>query len=89
MGDTLLYHLIFRIISFILIVTAVLTSLFSEFTAKCILVGAAGACVIWAVVNMIILLVRAIKGYDFWRQGLGLEPSIWALLIMVIGKLIV
>lgn len=88
MGKTLLHHVIFRLISCVLLMTAIAANIFSNYAAKCILVCAAVVCIVWSFVNMIFLFARMKKYNGFWGLGLVLEPCIWEILIIFATQLL-
>lgn len=71
-GDTLLHHLIFEIISYVLIAAAITANIFSKEVAKWLLMCTLIVCVMWVTVNVIILGIRLKK--DEIERGFGLEP---------------
>lgn len=84
MGETALHHLIFRIITIVLIAASLFVNMFSNVTAHWILLLAVGVCTIWLGVNIILLGIR-MKRKDFnIRDGLGFEPIFFLIPIALI-----
>ncbi len=84
MGETALHHLIFRIITFVLIIATFFANIFSNAVAHLVLLSAAGVCDIWLGVNVILLGIR--MGQDDFevRDGLGMEPLFFLIPISII-----
>lgn len=84
MGETALHHLIFRIITIVLIVATLIVNMFSNVIAYFILFSAALVCAIWLFVNIILLGIRmGKKDFDI-RDGLGFEPMFFLIPIALI-----
>lgn len=68
MGETLLHHWIFRVISYTFILASLIANMFSNRVARLALLAAIAVCAIWGFVNTIILCVRIKNDDDFARM---------------------
>lgn len=84
MRETALHHLIFRITAIVLIAAALIANIFSNTIAHFSLLSAALICVIWLLVNMILLCVRCKKKDADIHNGLGLEPMFFLIPIALV-----
>lgn len=84
MKETALHHLIFRIITIILIIATLITNTFSDTIAYFSLLSAALVCVIWLSVNTSLLCIRMGKKDFNIHDGLGFEPIFFLIPITLI-----
>lgn len=84
MGETALHHLIFRIITIVLIAASLFVNMFSNVIAHWILLFAVVVCAIWLGVNIILLGIRMGRKDFNIRDGLGFEPIFFLIPIALI-----
>jgi len=87
---TATHHLIFRCITYILIVSIFIGNIFSNNAAKILLYITLIICAVWLFTNAVILLKRINEDADeAFHRGLGLEPIFFMLPLWLIDKFLV